>query len=95
MRLAQELKQTEEWVRENISANELLKWQLYDRIHPFGDFRADIRAGRAADSVRGANGARAMGPEFYLIENKNAFVPEIQEVTDENVIGMFGLTFGE
>jgi hypothetical protein len=41
-----------------------------DRLHPIGDVRADLRAGLAADAVRAAFGAKAVGAAKYVIEGK-------------------------
>jgi len=46
-----------------ISSHELSEWAAYYREHPFGDERADLRAGVIASTIANVN--RAEGQEPY------------------------------
>jgi hypothetical protein len=55
-----------------ISAEQFIEWGAFERIEPFGELRADLRAGKIAAAIVNANpwrpkGARAAVPaDFFL-----------------------------
>lgn len=54
---------------ERMSAEELTEWQAYARIEPFGEDRADLRAGMVASMVGNVNlkkGAKPFKPADFM-----------------------------
>jgi hypothetical protein len=52
-----------------MSSNEFAEWRAYDRINPFGERRADLRAGVVAAVVANANRGKrrkAFRPEDFM-----------------------------
>ena len=76
-----------------MSSEELTEWQLYSQIEPFGEDRADLRAGVVASTV--ANSVR--DPK----QNSTAYVPfdfmplvEVPEKTQAQVANKVATMFG-
>lgn len=90
-RMALALGKSIKWVHKKISAREMLRWQMINARFPIGDDRSDMRAGMVCEHLRAFNGAETIGLDKYVLGRK----PDPpQEVTDENVADLLGLTVG-
>lgn len=81
---------------EEIGNDELVEWQAYDRIDPFGSWRGDVQAGIVAsvivNALRGKNGQAAKPTDFVL-----KFVPPAPSDPQENarrIARKLGIPFG-
>lgn len=71
----------------SMSAREFTEWMAFDSLEPFGDQRADLRAGIVAATVVNSNpwrkkGSRAARPSDFMLVNQGerrpAMHPEAQ-----------------
>lgn len=60
---------TVEYLLKNISSRELTEWMVYYTIEPFGEERADLRAGIISSTVANVNrgkGGRTYKPQEFM-----------------------------
>ncbi len=100
-KLARELHRTVGQLSEELSEREFQEWMVVYSIEPFGDERADLRAGIVASTVvnvnRGKRGHRAKPTDFMpyrtAAEERRKFLdrpdPETKELS-QKVRGIFG-----
>ena len=62
-----------------MSSKELVEWQAYYSIEPFGEERADLRAGIIASTIANVN--RPKGKKAYDAED---FMPKFDKYTKKN-----------
>ena len=62
-----------------LSSRQLAEWMAYFRLEPFGERRADLRAGIIASTVANAHRARESRP--YRPQD---FMPDFEQGTDED-----------
>lgn len=71
MRLCLALGKTVPELLENMSSSELSMWKAYYAIEPFGEYRADLRAGLSTSTLVNMQSKRAnTKPEDFLLEFK-------------------------
>ena len=73
---------------------ELTEWMAYDQVEPFGEWRADLRAGIVASTIANAlrgRGSRPFRPEDFIPQ----FAPgSTREMSVEETIATFAAAFG-
>lgn len=55
--------------KERCTLQEFERWQAYYKIHPFGEFRSDVRAAIIATAIAEAAGAKRVKVQDFLAEN--------------------------
>jgi hypothetical protein len=58
------LGKTQNELLRSLTRKELLEWQVYDRIEPFGEQRADLRSAIVATVVNNSQGGKAKVKDF-------------------------------
>ena len=73
---------------------ELTEWMAYEQVEPFGEWRADLRAGIIASTIANAlrgRGSRPLTPEDFMPQ----FAPRAaQEMSVDETIAAFAAAFG-
>lgn len=89
------------WGLRNISSYELSEWMAYDSLAPFGDERADLRAGTIAATIANANRDPEKQPEpftpadFMPVYDVESHEPEGQSVERQiAIVEMLNVAFG-
>lgn len=73
---------------------ELTEWMAYDQVEPFGEWRADLRAGIVASTIANAlrgRGSRPLAPEDFI---PRFAAREQQELSVDETIAAFAAAFG-
>lgn len=63
-----------------MTSRELLEWQVYYGIEPFGEERADLRAGIIASTIANCQGRKKGKPAFKPVD----FMPYAKQATPES-----------
>jgi len=66
---------------ESMSSEELSMWMAYEVIEPFGETRADIRAGIIASTIANVNRGKsqtAFSPEDFMVKFDRSYL-EVSE----------------
>lgn len=64
--LALALGRTVQEIEDGMSARECAEWARFYAQEPFGDLRADLRAGIIASTVASVNGSKPMRPRDFM-----------------------------
>jgi len=64
-----------------MSSHELTEWKVYEVVEPFGEARADLRAGIIAATVANFSGNRAKGSKAL---SPLDFMPLLKPVTERD-----------
>jgi hypothetical protein len=76
-----------------LDSRQLAEWEAFDQLEPFGDWRADLRAGIVAGTIARANGAkRAKATDFIPRFDREGDRPRDLHAKVRAVFG--GLTHG-
>lgn len=70
-----------------ISSREFAEWQAYDRVEPFGEVRADFRAGIIASTIVNlfkSKGDKPARPDEFLPTFGEAPAPEAPSARDRD-----------
>lgn len=80
---------THEDLLNRISSRELVEWQAFGLLEPFGEHRADLRSGIIASTIANANRDAEKHPEPYKPQE---FMPgyETRDYTLQEVRAWFG-----
>jgi hypothetical protein len=69
-------------LEERIESHELTEWQIYEAIEPFGEQRADLRAGIIASTIANVN--RGKGQKAFTATDFMPYLEKEQEQSAED-----------
>ena len=78
---------------ERMSARDVVEWQAYATLDPFGEERADFRAGIIASTVASVFGGKCKPSDFMPFLEKDEPEPQTEERMQQMLKG-FAVAFG-
>ena len=85
MKLCLALGKTQNELIRSLTSKELVEWMAYDRIEPFGEYRADLRSAIVATVVNNSQGGKAKVKDFIP-----TFEPPKKQ-TPEEMVALCGM----